>query len=123
MNYTIDETDPHGTPPALRTPPEALIPRPTDPRTRDRLAPPPPRAPKPHPHRRVTRADLALRPNGANGPKQLRRRLALDGSPSPNALPTRDRHAPEPPSAYPNPTNQPVTIQRHDGPSSHTAQA
>ena len=87
-----------------------------------RLAPPPPRAPKPHPHRSVTRADLALRPNEPNGPKKLRRRVAPNDSPSPNALPTRDRHAPEPPSAYASPTSQPVTIQRLGGPASHAAQ-
>ena len=52
-----------------------------------------------------------------------RQRLAPNDSPSPNEPPTRDRHAPEPRDACPSPTSQPVTIQRHDGPASHAAQA
>ena len=104
----------------LRTPPP---PPPPTPRTRDRLAPLAPSAPFAHTSRSVMREALALRPNGPNGPQRLRRRLAPNDSPSPNAPPTRDRHAPEPPSACPSPTSQPVTIERHDGPASHAAQA
>ena len=49
--------------------------------------------------------------------------LALKSSRGPNALPTHDRHAPEPPRASPSPTSPPATIERLDGPASGAAQS
>ena len=93
-----------------------------DPLTRDRLAPLAPNAPFTRTSRSVTRADRALRPIAPNGPKVLHKHLALESSRGPNALPTRDRHAPEPLRTYARPTSPPVMIERLDGPASKAAQ-
>ena len=82
-----------------------------------------PRTPFTRTSRSVTRADLALRSNGPNGPKRLRRRAAPTDSRRPNDPPTHDRNACELPRAYASAPSQPVAIQRHDGPASHTAKA
>ena len=77
----------------------------------------------------------ALRPNdGQTAPNSSRRRMhawrARSRRPTARAdrtnapVPKRDRNAPERPRhAYPSPTSQSVSIQRHDGPASHAAQA
>ena len=60
---------------------------------------------------------------GDSSVRCCRRRLAHKSSPSPNASPTHDPHAHTHRDGYASPTSQPVTIQRHDGPASHAAQA
>ena len=100
-----------------------LLDRPSlDPLTRDRLAPLAPNAPFTRTSRPVMRADRALRPIAPNGPKVLHKHLALESSRGPYALPTRDRHAPEPLRTYARPTSPPVMIERLDGPASRAAQ-
>ena len=79
-----------------------------DPLTRDRLAPLAPNAPFTRTSHPVMRADRALRPIAPNGPKVLHKHLALESSRGPYALPTRDRHAPEPLRTYAHPTSPPV---------------